>query len=576
LIDFQAEIAGVVAGLPAIEEAGLSAADVLDLIEVPADSAKGDYAFPCFRLAKALRKAPPAIAADLVQQLGQKAPVGVSRIQAEGPYLNFFLDRALVARDVVGAVLEAGAAYGSATVAERRPVIVEFSSPNIAKPFHIGHIRSTVIGNSIEKIYRFLGYDTIRINHLGDYGTQFGKMIVAYRKWGSEEAVNAAPIESLISYYKKFHEEADSDPALEDEAREVFAALERGSEEELKLWQWFREESLKEFGRVYDMLGITFDSYNGESFYSDKMERVTDELAEKGLLEESDGAQIVRLDAYNMPPAMIRKSDGSTLYITRDIAAAIYRKETYDFAKNIYVVASQQNLHFSQWFTVLRLMGYEWAADCVHIPFGLVSLEDGVMKSRLGNVVFLEDVLTRAVERTKEIIIEKNVNTDDIEETARQVGIGAVIFNELANNRIKDYVFRWEKVLNFDGETGPYVQYSHARAASVLRKAGAEADTVAADGVNGECLSSDRAYPLVKLLGSFPAAIKEAGEKYEPSILTRHIIDVAQAFNRFYHDEQILVEDAAERRARIALVAAARQVIATGLGLLGVEAPDRM
>ena len=454
---------------------------------------------------------------------------------------------------------------------------MEYSSPNIAKPFHIGHIRSTVIGNSIYKIYDFLGYDTVRINHLGDYGTQFGKMICAYRRWGNKEDVMKEPIKTLLSYYTKFHVEAEKDPSLDQEARDIFTRLEKGEPEEVELWQWFRDESLKEFNRVYAMLGIEFDSYAGESFYSDKMPRIVQELKDKGLLEESQGAQIVNLEEYGLSPALITKSDGSTLYITRDIAAAVYRKEHYDFYKNLYVVASQQNLHFQQWIKIVELLGYDWAKDCVHIPFGLVSLEDGTMSTREGRVVFLEDVLNRAVEQTRDIIREKNVNTDNIDETAKMVGIGAVIFQELSNNRIKDYVFSWDKVLNFEGETGPYVQYTHARAASVLRKAGEEAVKKAQTGeFDASYISSDNAYELVKLLYAFPEVIAEAGVKYEPSIVTRHIVDIAQAFNRFYHDEHVLVDNEDEKTAKLALVIAAKDTIKNGLGLLGIKAPEKM
>jgi len=628
LRDYRREIAERIAGLAEIAEAGLSADEVYALIETPPDETKGDYAFPCFRLAKALRKAPQQIAQGLAEKLeANSAGDDIERIVCEGAYVNFFVSRASLVADVIAAVRADPDGYGSSDIGADRKVVVEFSSPNIAKPFHIGHIRSTVIGSSIERIYKFLGYDTVRINHLGDYGTQFGKMIVAYRRWGKREDVERAPIVTLLSYYTKFHEAVEGDPSLDDEARETFAKLEQGGAEETELWQWFREESLKEFGRVYKMLGIEFDSYAGESFYSDKMDRVIKELEEKGLLEESDGAQIVDLDEYNLGKALIKKSDGSTLYITRDIAAAIYRKDAYDFYKNLYIVASQQNLHFQQWKQVLKLMGYQWSDDCVHIPFGLVSLDDGTMSTREGRVVFLEDVLTKAVERTREIVIEKDVNTDDVDETARQVGIGAVIFNELHNNRIKDYVFSWDKVLNFDGETGPYVQYVHARAASVLRKASAApsetaqpqatqptmeptqpqaappqaaqptmeptqpqtAPPQATQPTQGDALfchlnndfdasylTGDSAFALAKEIYGFPNAVLEAGEKYEPSIVTRHIINVAQAFNRFYHDEQVLVEDAAERAAKLALVFATKQTIATGLRLLGVEAPDKM
>ncbi|MBE6036897.1 MAG: arginine--tRNA ligase [Clostridiales bacterium] len=574
----------LIADLLAKEVPEITKEEILALIETPQDSKLGDYAFPCFRLAKVLRKAPPMIAAGIAEKInasGAEELALFDKIECVNAYVNFFLSRGAYAAEVIGEAVQSGKEFGRSDLGQGKTVIVEYSSPNIAKPFHIGHIRSTVIGNSIYKIYDALGYNVIRINHLGDYGTQFGKMIVAFRRWGSEEDVKREPIKSLLSYYVKFHEEAEKDPALEDEARATFTKLENGEPEEQRLWQWFREESLKEFTRVYDMLGITFDSYAGESFYSDKMGRVLDIMKDKGILEESQGAQIVDLSAYDMAPALITKSDGSTLYITRDIAAALYRKENYNFDKNIYVVASQQNLHFQQWFKVVELMGFDWSKECVHIPFGLVSLEEGTMSTRHGRVVFLEDVLKRAVEKTREIIIEKNVNTDNIDVTAKQVGIGAVVFQELSAARIKDYVFSWNKVLNFDGETGPYVQYTHARAASVLRKAGFDA---AAEKQNGTLLSGadfskvtgDSAMELIRLIYKYPAVVKEAGEKYEPSVITRHIVDMAQCFNKFYHDEHIIVEDEAEKKAKLLLTYAAKETIASGLGLLGIEAPERM
>lgn len=554
---------------------GMEREDLQNLIEIPADNKMGDYAFPCFKLAKVLRKAPPMIAKDIAEKIGGD-PI-FAKVEPVNAYVNMFLARDVYVKDTVGEIIDKGDSYGRSDMREGKTVIVEYSSPNIAKPFHIGHIRSTVIGNSIYKIYDFLGYDTVRINHLGDYGTQFGKMICAYRRWGNKEDVMKEPIKTLLSYYTKFHAEAEKDPSLDQEARDIFTRLEKGEPEEVELWQWFRDESLKEFNRVYAMLGIEFDSYAGESFYSDKMPRIVQELKDKGLLEESQGAQIVNLEEYGLSPALITKSDGSTLYITRDIAAAVYRKEHYDFYKNLYVVASQQNLHFQQWIKIVELLGYDWAKDCVHIPFGLVSLEDGTMSTREGRVVFLEDVLNRAVEQTRDIIREKNVNTDNIDETAKMVGIGAVIFQELSNNRIKDYVFSWDKVLNFEGETGPYVQYTHARAASVLRKAGEEAVKKARTGeFDASYISSDNAYELVKLLYAFPEVIAEAGVKYEPSIVTRHIVDIAQAFNRFYHDEHVLVDNEDEKTAKLALVIAAKDTIKNGLGLLGIKAPEKM
>lgn len=565
-----------IGGLLAEHIEGLTAEEIAKAIEIPQDSKMGDYAFPCFRLAKTMRKAPNMIAADLAAKIGEDGLF--AKVESVNAYVNMFLDRGEFTRQILEAAAEEKERYGACKEGEGKTVIVEFSSPNIAKPFHIGHIRSTVIGNSINKIYEFLGYRVVRINHLGDYGTQFGKMIVAYRKWGNKEDVINEPIKTLLGYYVKFHEEAEANPELEDEARAVFTRLESGAKEETELWQWFRDESLKEFTQVYEMLGIEFDSYAGESFYSDKMPRVLEELKEKGLLKDSQGAQIVDLEEQGLPPALITKSDGSSLYITRDIAAAIYRKEHYDFYKNIYVVASQQNLHFQQWFKIVELMGYEWADTCVHIPFGLVSLEEGTMSTRHGRVVFLEDVLKRAVEQTKDVIIEKNVNTECIEETAKMVGIGAVMFQELSNNRIKDYVFSWEKVLNFEGETGPYVQYTHARAASVLRNAGAAADKALANisGADMSYIAGDSAYELAKLIYRFPDAVRDAGEKYEPSVVTRHIVDVAQCFNKFYHDEHILVDDEKEKEAKLILTFAAKQTIRNGLALLGIQAPEKM
>ncbi|MCI8648024.1 MAG: arginine--tRNA ligase [Firmicutes bacterium] len=571
MINYKEQIADRLAAIVA----DLSIEDIKNMVEVPADNKMGDYAFPCFRLAKVLRKAPPMIAKDIAQKL-QEDPM-FSKVEQVNAYVNMFVAREGFIKNALDEVLEKGDDFGRSSKGEGKTVIVEYSSPNIAKPFHIGHIRSTVIGNSIYKIYDFLGYDTVRINHLGDYGTQFGKMICAYRRWGNKEDVVKEPIKTLLSYYTKFHVEAEKDPSLDQEARDIFTKLEKGAAEETELWQWFRDESLKEFTRVYDMLGIEFDSYAGESFYSDKMPRFVQELKDANLLEESQGAQIVNLEKYDMSPALITKSDGSTLYITRDIAAAVYRKEHYDFYKNIYVVASQQNLHFQQWIQIVELLGYEWARDCVHVPFGLVSLEDGTMSTREGRVVFLEDVLNRAVDQTRDIIKEKNVNTGNIDETAKMVGIGAVMFQELSNNRIKDYVFSWDKVLNFEGETGPYVQYTHARAASVLRKAGEETVKKASEGaIDLSYLTKDSAYELVKLLYTFPDAVAEAGDKYEPSIVTRHIVNIAQAFNRFYHDEHVLVDDEGEKTAKVALVLAAKTAIKNGLGLLGIKAPEKM
>lgn len=572
MINYVDRIADLIA--PQVE--GLEKEEIRSMIETPADSKMGDYAFPCFKLAKILRKAPPMIAKGIAEAIGDDAMF--EKVEQVNAYVNMFLKKDAFAKEVVSEVVAAGDDYGKCSLGEGKTVIVEYSSPNIAKPFHIGHIRSTVIGASIAKIYDNLGFKVVRINHLGDYGTQFGKMIVAYRRWGNKQDVIDAPIKTLLSYYTKFHVEAENDPTLEDEARATFTKLENGEPEEQALWQWFRDESLKEFSRVYDMLGITYDSYAGESFYSDKMPRFVKELEEKGLLEEDNGAQLVRLDDYGLTPALITKSDGSTLYITRDIAAAVYRKETYDFYKNIYVVASQQNLHFQQWIQILELMGYDWARSCIHVPFGLVSLEDGTMSTREGRVVFLEDVLNGAVDKTREIIKEKNPDADaeTVEDIAKAVGIGAVVFNELSNYRIKDYVFSWEHVLNFEGETGPYVQYTHARACSILRNAGDDIVAKAKAGFDAKYLTGESAHELSRLLYELPEVIVEAGEKYEPSIVTRHIVDIAQAFNKFYHDEHILVDNEDEKIAKVAMVLAAKSAIRNGLDLLCLKAPEKM
>ena len=568
MINLKEEIAKLISE----QVADLSFDEIKNMIETPQDSKMGDYAFPCFRLAKVLRKAPPLIAKGIAEAIADNDIF--EKVEQVNAYVNMFISKEEFVEEVIEEVMEQGDEYGRSNVGEGKPVIVEFSSPNIAKPFHIGHIRSTVIGNSINLLWDAMGYKVTRMNHLGDYGTQFGKMIVAYRHWGNEEDVRREPIKTLLHYYTKFHEEAENDPSLDDEARETFAKLEQGGKEETELWQWFRDESLKEFTRVYNMLGIEYDSYAGESFYSDKMPAVVQELKDKNLLVESNGAEIVDLEPYGLTPAPILKSDGSTLYITRDLACAKYRKATYDFYKNIYVVASQQNLHFQQLKKILELMGYEWSKDIVHVPFGLVSLEEGTMSTRAGRVVFLEDVLNRAIEETREIIREKGVATDNIEETAKQVGVGAVVFNELSNNRIKDYVFSWKQVLDFNGETGPYVQYTYARCASILRNAGDDANDLS--GFDPSYITGEAAYTLAKEIYALRDVIIEAGEKYEPSILTRHIVDMAQAFNKFYHDEHILTDDKEERKAKLALVVAAKTAIRNGLRLLGMEAPERM
>ena len=551
-----------------IEE--LTLEEITALIEVPPNKDMGDFAFPCFKLAKVFRKAPNMIAAELSEKIEAKGVI--SNVTPLGGYINFFVNKSQLAETVIKDVLTKKEKYGHSNLGKDKTIVIDFSSPNIAKPFHIGHIRTTVIGNALYKIYDSQGYNTVRINHLGDYGTQFGKLIVAFKLWGNKEAVEANPIPELLKLYIQFHDEAERHPEMEDEARAWFTKLENGDKEAKELWQWFRDESLKEFARVYDLLDIEFDSYNGESFYSDKMDRVIDIIKDKGLLQESQGTNIVDLEEYNMPPALITKNDGSTLYMTRDLAAALYRKENYDFEKCIYVVGSQQSLHFQQLFKVLELVGFEWAKDMVHVPFGMVALEEGTMSTRKGRVVFLEDVLKQAIEKTKETMLAKNPNALNVDEIAKQVGVGAVVFQELSNSRIKDYTFSWSRTLSFEGETGPYVQYTHARCCAVLRKAEEEVIT----DINYELLNDVDSAEVLKVIASFNKTILNAMRKNEPHIITRFVLDLAQAFNKFYHDNSILVEDAELRKARLALVCATRQALENGLKLLGMQAPERM
>ena len=551
-----------------IEE--LTLEEIIALIEVPPNKEMGDYAFPCFKLAKVFRKSPNMIAADLAESIEAKGEI--SKVIPLGGYVNFFVNKSQLAESVIKDVLTKKENYGHSDLGQDKAVVIDFSSPNIAKPFHIGHIRTTVIGNALYKIYDSQGYNVVRVNHLGDYGTQFGKLIVAFKLWGNKEAVEANPIPELLKLYIQFHEEAEKKPEMEDEARAWFTKLENGDEEAKALWQWFRDESLKEFARVYDLLDIEFDSYAGESFYSDKMDTVIEQIKEKGLLQESQGTNVVDLEEYNMPPALITKNDGSTLYMTRDLAAAIYRKNTYDFDKCIYVVGSQQALHFQQLFKVLELMGFEWSKDLIHVPFGMVALEEGTMSTRKGRVVFLEDVLKQAIEKTKETVLSKNPNAKNVDEISKQVGVGAVVFQELSNSRVKDYTFSWERTLSFEGETGPYVQYTHARCCAVLRKANEEVTT----DINYDLLSDGDAAEVLKVIGSFNKSILSAMRRNEPHIVTRFVLDLAQAFNKFYHDNPILVEDEELRKARLALVAATRQTLENGLGILGMHAPERM
>lgn len=549
----------------------LSASELEEMLEIPPDANMGDYALPCFKLAKTLRMAPPKIAADLLEKF--QKPGWISKVEIAGGYLNFFVDRAFFAQSTLSAVCQQGERYGSSQMGEGRAVTIDYSSINIAKPFHIGHLSSTAIGHALYNIYNFLGFHCVGINHLGDWGTQFGKLIAAYKRWGSREDVEKRSIQALLELYVRFHEEAKQDAALDDEGRAWFKKIEDGDEEALSIFGWFKELTLKEVSKVYDLLGIHFDSYAGESFYNDKMQPVIDELKAKNLLEESDGAQIVRLDDYELPPCLILRSDGATLYATRDLAAAFYRKKTYDFYKNLYVVAYQQNLHFRQLFQVLELMGADFAKDCVHVAFGMVSLADGTISTREGRVVFLEDVLNSAIEKTRSVIQEKNPNLENKDEIAKKVGVGAVVFSVLSGSRIKDITFDLDRLLNFDGETGPYVQYTHARACSLLRKAAGAYDAAP----DYTALCCDQAFAVLRLIQEFPSVVIKAAEKYEPFMITRQVVSLAQAFNKFYYDIRILDEqDPAGTAARLALADATRTVIKTGLALIGIDAPERM
>src|SRR6056297_2827930 len=543
--------------------------EIMETIEVPKNTEMGDYAFPCFKLASIFKKSPQMIAESLVESIDSDK--NFESIKAVGPYINFTIEKSILSELIIEEVLEKKDQYGSSDLGEGKNVVVEYSSVNIAKPFHMGHIRSTMIGYSLYKIYSFLGYNTIGINHLGDYGTQFGKLIVAYKKWGDEAAIEADPIPELLKIYVKFHEEAEKDPTLDDEARAWFTKLENDDEEAVRLWTLFIKVRLKEFERVYNLLGVEFDSYAGESFYSDMIPGLLEEMREKDVMTNEDGAELVNLEPYDMPNALITKSDGSSLYITRDLTAAKYRKEEYDFYKNIYVVGSQQNLHFKQWIKIIELMGYEWAKDCIHVPFGMVGLEEGSLSTRNGRVVFLEDVLNKAIETTKDIIEEKNPDLENKAEVAKQVGVGSVVFQELSNNRIKDYTFSWEHTLSFEGETGPYVQYSHARACSVLRNA-----EVTLEDVDYSLLNNKASFDLIREISKLGEVIKRAAEKYEPSLVTRYSTHLAQLFNRFYHETPILVDDEELKKARVAVVKAYKHVVKNGLSLIAIEAPEKM
>ena len=573
--DMRITLAGLIAGAMDDCFAGVdglpNSEEIAGFLEAPPEKEMGDYAFPCFKLSKALHKAPPMIAQQLAAAID--APEVCEQKQMGG-YLNFYFKRDNFAKDTLDKALAAGDRYGATEQGRGKTVCLDYSSINIAKRFHIGHLSTTMIGHSLKRIYDFLGYTTVGINHLGDWGTQFGKLISAYKRWGVREEIEQGGVEALTKLYVKFHEEAEKDPALEDDGRRWFKAIEDGNAEALELFDWFKAVTMRDCARVYDMLGVTFDSYNGEAFYNDKMGRVLDELKAKNLLTVSEGASIVDLTDDGMPPCLILKKDGATLYATRDIAAALYRADTYHFDKCLYIVAYQQDLHFRQWFKVIEKMGYPWAKDLVHVAFGMISYEGQTLSTRKGYVVYLDELLQRAEEKALAIIEEKSPDLPNKREVARQVGIGAVVYADLQNNRIKDIDFWWDRVLNFDGETGPYVQYTHARCCSVLRKAAEQNSPDAKPDYAG--LGDDFAQELLRLISRFPEAVQDAAAKYEPSMITRAFTEIAKAYNKFYYENRILDAEPAVRAARLRLTEATRNVLRTGMFLIGMEAPERM
>lgn len=549
---------------------GLSRDAIASLIEIPPKAELGDFAFPCFSLAKTMHKAPQIIAQELCDAIGTVDDI--DEIKVQGAYLNFYINK----NTFVKSMVESASAenFGSSDIGAGQTICIDYSSPNVAKNFHVGHLRTTIIGNSLYKIFSKLGYKVVRINHLGDWGTQFGKLIVAYKAWGNEEAVKKDGVAELMRLYVRFHDEAEKNPSLNDEARAWFTKMEHGDEEALRIWQWFKDISLIEYKRTYELLGVDFDYYLGESFYRDKTEDVVNRLTSANLLSESQGAKIVDLEAYDMAPCLILKNDGSSIYATRDLAAIFYRKETYNFSKCLYVTGQEQKLHFAQVFKVVELLGNEWAKDqLVHIPYGLVSLEGAKLSTRSGNVIYAEDILLEAISKIREIIEEKNPNIPDKDETAKKIGVGAVLFNDLYNQRIKDVSFRWEKLLNFDGETGPYVQYTYARCASILRKI-EDFDPNAP--IDYSQITNPEAMDLLKEITRFPKVVLDASEKYEPSVVARFAVDVAQSFNKFYNACRINVDDDATRNARVMLVYLTKKTIKDALLLLGIECPEQM
>lgn len=551
----------------------LNPLEIDKMIEIPPNYELGDFAFPVFSLAKVYRKNPAIIAEELAGEINSKY---FEKVENKNAYLNFYINKSLLAEEILKETIEKKEDFGKVNYGENKNVVVEYSSTNIAKPFHIGHIRSTVIGDSLKRIYKFLGYNTIAINHLGDYGTQFGMLIYAYKTWGSKEAIEENPIDELLKLYVKVNGVCEEDKDVKDKCRYWFKELENGNEEAVEIWKWFKEVSLKEFNRVYDMLDIHFDSYNGESFYSDKMPALIEELRSKNVLEESEGAEVINLEEYDLPPAIVVKSDGTTIYLTRDLAAAKYRHENYRPYKNIYVVGSQQSLHFKQLKSALKKAGFDWYDEIVHVPFGMVSLEDGTLSTRKGKVVYLEDVLNKATDKVREILDnrekEQHQKIENKEELSQTVGIGAIKFQELFNGRIKDYTFNWDKTLSFEGETGPYVQYVHARICSLLTKGNFDINNE----FDASLLNKESEIDIIRILYNFTNVVIDACEKCEPYYITRYTVELAKNFNKFYNQTQILVEDEKLKNTRLLLCYAVKNVIASGLYLLGIKAPEKM
>jgi len=548
----------------------LSEYEVMKLIEIPPEDKMGDFALPCFSFSKVLRKNPTIIAKELKGAMQEvQGELGIEKLEAVNGYLNIFMNRTKYIQYWIDKMKEPE--FGIVKNGSGKTICMDYSSPNIAKNFHVGHLRTTVIGNSLYRIYEKLGYKVVRINYLGDWGTQFGKLIVAYKKWSDEATVKEKGIEELLRIYVKFNTESEKNPELVDEARQWFVKMEQNNEEAIEIWKWFKEISLLEFTRVYELLGVSFDSYDGESFYRGKVPSLVEELKNKGLLKESQGANII--DLSDMPPCLITKSDGGSIYHSRDIAAILYRKENYGFDKCLYVTGVEQSLHFKQVFKAIDVMGYDWADTLIHVPYGLVSLEGEKLSSRNGNIIYAEDILNEAIERAYHLIEDKNPDLPDKEEAANKVGVGAIIFHDLFNQRIKNVDFSWEDVLSFDGTTGPYVQYTYARAKSIIKK---NKDVVEYERIDCNVLTEDMGYALIKALSGYEEAIEKAAERYEPSVIARYLVSVATSFNRFYHECPILQAEEKTKQARLILVDLAQRMILDACSLLGVSCPEEM